>query len=153
MPPPTTIITRCSDADIKAVMEFDPTISNLAPFRIAANELVTEICASAGVYSSTRLKSIETWLAAHFLAVRDPRYQSESIGAASATIQSGQMGMNLSLTTYGQQALLMDTQGGLARLNTHISQGKRAKAGILHLGSKRELERWSTFPWRFLGGF
>lgn len=142
---------RIQPGAVKKIMEFDPYIEDLAPFIAVAEELVTEICAPAG-YTSDRLCLIETWLAAHFVAIRDPRYLSEQIGAANATIQSGQMGMNLSLTTYGQQAMLMDTKGGLAWLDKHISQGKRAKAGIVHLGN-RSNRRWLDYPWRFFGGF
>lgn len=120
---------RIDADDIAAVLDFDTSIDNLDPFIAAAEELVTEICASTGVYSGDRLAIIETWLAAHFVAIRDPRYSSETMGAASATFQT-QVGLNLGLTPYGQQAMLLDTLGGLAKLNFHTSQGKRGKVGI-----------------------
>ena len=145
--PPNTIQTRAQPADVVALCDFDPSITNLRPFIITANQLVTEICASTGKYSAERLKLIEAWLACHFLAVRDPRYQSETIGAASATIQGGTMGMNLGLTPYGQQAMLLDTAGGLAWLDQHISRGKRQTAGITYLGTCKRA--WVDYPWRF----
>lgn len=129
-------------------MDFDPVIETLDPFIDAANELVTEVCAATGAYTAARLALIETWLAAHFVAVRDPRYMSENMGGASASYQA-QIGMNLSLTTYGQQAMLMDTQGGLAYLDKHVSQGKRGRVGIVYLG--KDKAQWTDFPWRFLG--
>jgi hypothetical protein len=139
---------RCSPDDVQAIIDYDPAIENLDPFIEAANELVTEICAPAvNGYSATRLKQIETWLAAHFLAVRDPRYASESMGQASASVQ-GQVGMNLSLTTYGQQAMLLDTKGGLARLDVHVAKGQRATVSITWLGND-DLSRPTGRDWLY----
>lgn len=133
--------------DVINILDFDPSITNLDPFIAAAEELVTEICVPAA-YSVNRLAIIEAWLAAHFVAIRDPRYQSEGIGAANASyLQQG--GLNLSQTPYGQQALILDTKGGLAKLDKHISQGKRAVAGIVHLGCNFRNLRWTNYPWRF----
>jgi len=139
--------TRASPSDVTAIIDFDPSITNLQPFIDAANELVTELCAMVSTYTDARLKMIETWLAAHFLAVRDPRYASESMGAASASYQASP-GPNLSLTPYGQQAMLLDTNGSLAWIDKHISQGKRAKVSISYLGTDKK--SWYAFPWRYL---
>lgn len=141
---------RITAADVESVINFDSSIEDLSPFIEAAEELVTEICAPVG-YSSDRLAIIEKWLAAHFLAIRDPRYQAETMGQASATY-STQVGLNMGLTPYGQQAQLLDTMGGLARLDKHISQGKRAQAGIVHLGSK-SYGAYLSYPWRFFRFF
>lgn len=126
---------RITGEDITAIMDFAPSIRDLSPFIAAAEELVNELCVPAA-YTSQRLVIIETWLAAHFVAIRDPRYQSESNMGASASVQ-GQVGMNLALTTYGQQAMLLDTKGGLAYLDKHVTQGKRPHVGITYLGTCR----------------
>jgi hypothetical protein len=136
---------RTTDEEIRKILNFDTSIEDLDPFIEAANELVTEICEPEG-YSDTRLRQIELWLSAHFIAIRDPRYQSEGFGGASGTYQ-GQTAMNLSATTYGQQAMLLDTAGGLARLDKHIMQGKRGTIGITYLGT--EPDRSTAYPWRF----
>lgn len=136
---------RITPNDIRAILNFDPSIEDLTPFIAAAEELVTELCAPAG-YDATRLPIIEVWLAAHFVAIRDPRYQEEHIGAAGVSYQA-QVGLNLGLTPYGQQAMLLDTKGGLAWIDKHISQGKRAKAGITYLGT--DFKRFYAYPWRF----
>lgn len=137
-------MSRATPEDVKAVIDFDPSIEDLQPFIDAANELVTEVCAVAGV-STNRLKIIETWLSAHFIAIRDPRYTSRSLGDASHAFQS-QVGLNLGLTPYGQQAMLLDTKGGLAWLDKHISQGKRARVQVTYLGTDK-----SNYPYRFYG--
>lgn len=133
--------------DVEAIIDFDPIISDITPFIAAADELVQEICVPVNYPSPTRLFEIERWLAAHFLAIRDPRYQSETMGRASGSYVTGQPGMNLSATPYGQQVLLLDTAGGLARLDAHISRGKRATVGITHLGSCKA--QMSDDAWRF----
>lgn len=152
---------RITAAQVQAILDFDPSITNLTPFIAAAEQLVDRVCANSPggqetgspsfvgnpvVYSAQELATIETWLAAHFVAIRDPLYASTSMGPASkSVIRSG--GMNLAQTPYGQQAMLLDMNGGLAWLDKHISQGRRARAGIVHLGHRRD--RWLYFPWRF----
>lgn len=139
------VVFRIDAQDVKDILDFDPSIQNLLPFIAAAEEMVNNLCLKSG-YSSNLLCIIETWLAAHFVAIRDPRYQSEGIGAANASyIASG--GMNLSQTPYGQQALTLDWKGNLAWIDKHISQGKRAVAGITYLGVDKR--RWASYPWRF----
>lgn len=136
---------RITQADVEAIIDFDPSIADFTPFIAAAEELVTELCVPAG-YTPTRLAIIETWLAAHFLAIRDPRYISESIGQAS--ISTGMtLAQNLALTPYGQQSQLLDTNGSLAWIDKHISQGKRAKVSLSYLGTK--CPTGPGFQWRF----
>lgn len=137
---------RTTPADVKGIIDFDPSVQNLSPFIEAANQLVTEICAPAG-YNADRLRIIETWLAAHFVAIRDPRYVAENMGAAGASYQQ-KVGFNLQLTSYGQQVMVLDTAGGLANLNNSIAAGIRPKIGITWLGST-PLERRVRFPWLF----
>lgn len=139
---------RATEAKVKGVIDFDPSIDDLLPFIAAANELVTELCAPAG-YTPTRLAIIETWLAAHFLAIRDPRYTSERMGAAGATMAT-QIGLNMALTPYGQNAQVLDTNGSLAWIDKHISQGKRAKVSIMYLGTPRP---YAQRQWRFYAFF
>jgi hypothetical protein len=144
--------TRATPADVTAIIDFDPSISNLQPFIDAAEELVNEVCApAANGYSAARLKIIEIWLAAHFLAIRDPRYSAEGMGGANASYITGQAGLNLSATPYGQQCRILDTKGGLAWLDVHISQGKRARAGITWLGTEQSSR--TNFPYRYLSIF
>lgn len=149
------VVFRITPEDVEEIIDFDPSITDLWPFIAAAEELVTEICASTAniapgrtpvVYTANRLAIIETWLAAHFLAIRDPRYQSETISKASVSFQN-QVGFNLRLTPYGQQAAMLDTNGGLSWLDQHISQGKRSRVGITWLGTRRDSRL--TYQWRF----
>lgn len=105
---------------VRKVIEVDDTIS-LLPYLDAAAELVAGYCEGKG-YTATRLEMIETWLAAHFYAVRDPRTQSEGVATLQTTYQ-GRTGMYFDSSTYGQHALLLDTAGGLAALQASIKEG------------------------------
>jgi hypothetical protein len=94
------ISTSLSDASIKACIT-------------AANILVDEKISGLG---EDQLKEIERWLAAHFVAVQDPKVVSEKIGSASATYEATKLGEMLRATSYGQQAILLDTTGTLEGL-------------------------------------
>jgi hypothetical protein len=77
-------------------------------------------------YASYRLIVIEKWLAAHFYCVFDPRAQRERVAVLTFEAQS-KVGLCLDVTHYGQQVKLLDTNGGLARLDA------RAKANRVQL--------------------
>ena len=104
---------RIDDGEVREIMDVDTDISDLTPFITAANLIVTARLAGQGL-GDTLMKEIERWLAAHFVASRDPLAKTEKIGDASITIQ-GEFGKNLESTAYGQRALLLDTTGALAK--------------------------------------
>lgn len=122
---------RATLALVQGVIEVDddliPDEAAMLPFITLANELVTEVCTgTAGptvAYSTERLELIETWLAAHFYTNLDPRAVSESAGV-SASYQS-RVDLGFDTSHYGQTAMRMDTNGGLARLNQEAKNGKR----------------------------
>lgn len=126
---------RTTPDAVKSIIDFDPSIDDITPFINTANSLVTEQCALITTYDDVRLELIERWLSAHFIAVRDPRYVAENIGAAGGSYQQGQIGANLAATTYGQQVLLLDSAGGLARISEHVAKGKRGTVGVKYVGN------------------
>lgn len=132
---------RTTDILVKGVIEVDVDIP-LTPFIEVSNELVTEVCVpftngdGSAYYSATRLELIERWLAAHFYAIRDPRLSHESAGSVSASYQN-RVDLGLDQTTYGQQAKLLDTKGGLASLDISTKKGRRT-IGVYWLGSTDE---------------
>ena len=98
-----------------------------------ANVIVTrvEACAVAkGVtLTAAELELVERWLSAHFYAVQDKPYASNSTNKASASYH-GQTGMYLEATLYGQMATRIDWSGCLAAIAT----GQRAVASADWLG-------------------
>jgi hypothetical protein len=133
------MVTRASAGEVLGVLSFTPTKEDLQPFLDAANELVTELC--GGLYAADRLKNIEIFLAAHFVAVGDRNYYAGMVTMESLGEQNTQYATpkpaDFSMTAYGQQALLLDTKGGLAYIAFHVAKGKRAKVGVVHLGTSR----------------
>ena len=133
---------------------------NLEPFIAAANQLTT-FCANQPIsptapqqtaYSDYQLQMLETWLAAHFTAMMEPSFRktSENMGGASQSLMAAP-GMNLSMTPFGQQALLIDLNGNLAYLDKHISQGHRSVPTIYYLGTNHNnLYGYGGQPWRFM---
>lgn len=124
-------MARTTKAYIATIIELDvsivPNDAAMEPFITVANELVTEVCTGdsgpATAYTDARLELIERWLAAHFYAIRDPRVANESAGGVSASYES-RVDLGLNLTRYGQMAMMLDTNGGLAKLDVDIKKGK-----------------------------
>ena len=99
---------RTTESEVKAIIDTELDEDAIAPFLRTANLLVSDVLADEG-YTAQRLADIELWLAAHFVAIRDPRIMSQGLGDANATYAGGgQFGQGLAFTVYGQQVLLLD---------------------------------------------
>lgn len=126
----------------EAALGLDVTL-DLTPFIDAANELVTEVCASAtnedgsDYYTSTRLEMIETWLAAHFYCILAPQAKFEGVGPVQESFDS-KVDLGLDVTKYGQQAKRLDTFGGLAALDAEMKKGGKIRMRARWLGKTHE---------------
>ena len=107
-------MARATEAEVKEIIDTELTDEQVTPFLRAANLLVTEVLSDEG-YGTSLLAEIERWLAAHFVAIRDPRISKEKIGDADATYQ-GKTGLGLNHTSYGQQVMILDVHGKLAEI-------------------------------------
>ena len=105
--------TRVDGDEVKEIIETELTALQIVPFITAANLIVTDQL--TGEHSAALLVEIERWLAAHFVAIRDPRAKAEKTDDASATYY-GKDGLGLNHTPYGQQVKILDTTGILASL-------------------------------------
>lgn len=129
---------RTDATKVASIIELDEDI-DVMPFIEAANELVTEVCPAASDvgdeagYTDTRLELIERWLAAHFYAIRDPRMTNVAPTGLSVGYQ-GRTDMGFNHTSYGQQALRLDTKGGLAAIEAKAKRGG-GKVGMYWLGT------------------
>ena len=131
---------RTTDVLVGGIIEVDAAI-DIDPFIETANVLVTDLCATAVdedgvlVYSSVRLELIERWLSAHFYATRDPRAVYEKAGPVAQENQS-KVGLGFNNSHYGQMAMRLDTEGGLARLDYSVGKGGLPRAGVTWLGTE-----------------
>jgi hypothetical protein len=105
---------RNTDVDIRAIISTDLTDEQITPFIITANALVDEILLSEG-FGDTLLKQIECWLAAHFVAIRDPRAERQKVGDVDVKYY-GKSGLGLDATPYGQQVKVLDYSGKMSSL-------------------------------------
>lgn len=97
-------------------------VEDVSPFIDNAHLIVCEDLAAGG-FSEDRLRLIELYLAAHLAALTYPVTASESVTKVRETYQY-KVGLGLSFTKYGQQALL---------LSNNMLGGQRI--GIKWLGS------------------
>lgn len=105
---------RSSVADVRAIIDTALEDRDIMSFLSTANALVDEVVTNEG-YSDVLLQKIETWLAAHFVAIRDPRIAREKVGEATVEYH-GKTDMGLRHTPYGQQVLMLDHHGKFAEI-------------------------------------
>jgi len=113
-------MARVTALEVKDILDTDLSDSVVEAFISDASNLIDELFEDETGVSDELLASIEKWVAAHFVAIRDQRPKSEKVGDASITYH-GTSGKGLEFTPYGQQALLLDTTGRLKSIG-----GKRA---------------------------
>ena len=100
---------------------------DIEAFITASNSLVTGVLGGQGL-GTVRLKEIERWLAAHFLAHAGTdktvgQVVEEQIGDTRRRFSDGQAAFGkLDSTRYGKMALLLDTSGRLAGLGRTRAQ-------------------------------
>lgn len=111
--------TRVDSADVKEII--DTELDDVSMFITTANILVTKLLGDSDL-ENDHLAEIEKYLAAHFVAIRDPSAQrivSEKIGDAEVRYQAGSMTYSNSMkdasglneTSYGKQVIIIDTTG------------------------------------------
>jgi hypothetical protein len=142
---------RTTGVAVAGIIETDPTLvftdfSGLNPFIDVANELVTECCTPwngttgnkqmrpSQAYTPARLELIERWLTAHFYCTLDPRVQMEAAGSVRQSFQKF-VGTGFEGSQYGQNAMRIDTLGGLAAKNNKPQFMRDLPIGIFSLGS------------------
>jgi hypothetical protein len=125
---------RVTATQVAEIVEVDPTIVPFDPFITTANSLIDEVCLDSG-YSESYLTTIELWLAAHFYAIRDNRVAEEKAGPVAQSYQF-KVGLNFNVTIYGQQALVLDYAGNLAKLQDQATTGDiTIGAGVFWAGT------------------
>ena len=123
---------RTTSAAVELIIETEVSIS-LTSFIEAANYLVTKCCTSTN-YTAADLELIERWLAAHCYTIRDMRAESEKAGPVSEKLQSA-VDLGFDTSHYGQMAMRLDIEGGLAALNERIKEGQMKTVSITYLGT------------------
>lgn len=130
-------MARTTSGAVLAIIEEDTAVST-APSIETANNMVTRICDTAdSEYDDATLELIERWLSAHFYAIAKKISASEKAGSVGESFQY-KLGLNLNVTMWGQQALAIDTEGGLAAASKAAETGGRVRPGVTWLGKPPE---------------
>jgi hypothetical protein len=109
---------RTTATEVRVVINTDLLDADVTSFIDIANELVTAELGTSGL-SATRLEHIELFLSAHFVAIRDKdegRVVREYVSDEARIDYIDNFGRALEGTSYGQQALILDTTGTLSNL-------------------------------------
>lgn len=123
---------------VGGIIELDEDI-DLEPFMDAAHYFIEKVVTHES-YTVADKTMIETWLAAHLYAVRDPRSFKEYAGDVGVTYQS-KVDLGFDVTQYGQQAMRMDIHGGLARLNKQaMDPATVQRIQVLYIGNSRLID-------------
>lgn len=118
-------MARTTPELVKGILEVENDDLDLQPFIDDADELVTDVCTNSG-YSDSKLERIARWLAAHFVCQYERRVVSEQIETV-LTRYEGKVDLGLADTQYGQQAMIFDTAGNLAKLNAALLDPTKTK--------------------------
>jgi hypothetical protein len=114
---------RVSIDEVKNVIATALGDSDIGALIITANAIVDGRLLDKEL-TEAMLKQIEQYVAAHLIALRDPREKSVSSDGVSVSYDTGKAGEGLSATTWGQMAIMLDTSGTLAE------QGMGAKPRV-----------------------
>jgi len=105
---------RTTDTAVKAIID---TGRDTTPFIATASRQVDRYTMLSGLSDATDgplLTDMETYWAAHLVAITEPRSTRRRLGETSIDYQQGQLAMGLKSTFYGQTVLDLDPTGQLA---------------------------------------
>lgn len=106
---------RVTATEVRQIIDLVDTIDDtqVDVFINQANLFVTSTFSGDTTTSDDTLKEIERNIAAHFLCALDPQVKEKAVNKARDSY-TGQFKMRLESTSYGQNAMLLDTTGNLA---------------------------------------
>ena len=106
---------RTNEVEVRAVIDSDLSI-DVSFYMNSASIVVDRIVRKATRLGITipddELKLIETYLSAHFYALKELQYSEKATGRARGVYQ-GQTGMGFNSTLWGQMAVELDPTGEL----------------------------------------
>lgn len=131
-------MARVTATEVKDIFDTTLTDTIVDIHILSANILVDKLLVDIAVpiiTDATHLKEIERWLSAHFAAIQDPRAKTEKADVVGQTIES-KVDLNLNVTRYGQQVLILDTSGAFADLQEDALTGGGINASMTAVRSR-----------------
>jgi hypothetical protein len=139
--PRTTPILVAGLIDVASGFDLSPCIAT-------ANEIVTEVCGSSGYsdgYIGSRMELIERWLAAHFYTIFDNQLATARAGTVAVSYQH-KVDYGYRNSMYGQQAMLLDTKGNLAKQENTVNVQRKIVLGLVWIGSCNKIPPIYGYP-------
>lgn len=125
-----------TSAAVAKIIDYDTTlIPSLTPFIDDAADLVNEVIGTS--LSDTMKEKVERYLAAHFIAITDPRIKAEQVKTLRNEYQV-KLSDGLGITHYGTLAMTMDTSGKLSAWNQNVINGSLQTPSVTFLGTDLE---------------
>lgn len=116
-------MSRVTTEEVKRIITTAVDDSDILTCIDVGSNLVDDLLVGKGL-STARLKDIELFLAAHYVAIKDPDagmlVEQEIDGTRSK--YGGDLGMALAATRYGQQAMALDITGELTSVGKTRAQ-------------------------------
>jgi energy-converting hydrogenase Eha subunit H len=114
-------MARTTLAAVNKIIQYDSTNVPDPQLMIdSASLMVTNVIGSALDASTAEL--VERYLAAHLIAISDPRIQSEQVKTIQASYQV-RLSDGLGITHFGSTAMMLDSSGKLAVWNNKVVKG------------------------------
>lgn len=127
-------MARTTLAKVQKIIQYDTTNVPDPQQQIDdASLMVTTVIGTA--LSDAQAEMVERYLAAHLIAVADPRIQSEQVRAIQASYQY-RLSDGLGITHYGSTAMTLDTSGKLARWNKGVLSGATGSFDLMWGGKE-----------------
>ena len=111
---------RVTSAEVAKIIDTDSSTDIDAFIGIATLIVDEELDNTAVGHTVARLKDIERYLTAHFIAFSNREHEAQEVRLGAAGVSRRfdfKKDMGLNNTTYGQTALFLDTSGVLATLD------------------------------------
>ena len=120
-------MARTTEDRVNLLIQYDLTIiTDIQSFIDDASMLVDNIVAIAPLPSTALLEIVERYLAAHFIAIADPRVDTEKVKSLQTKYQY-LLDKGFAITHWGTTAMMVDTTGRLAAFNNRLLDGNGPK--------------------------
>lgn len=111
---------------------------DLTPFIATGNMLTTAICGNYNPpytdgFVGSQMELIERWLSGHFYTIYDNQLAAAKAGSVNVVYQT-KIDFGLMNSMQGQQAMMLDTGGGLASWNNLAKTKRTIKISAAWLG-------------------
>jgi hypothetical protein len=134
MPAPTP---RTTPALVAGIIDIQAGF-DVSPFIATANQIVSNVCGGSGYsdgYVGSLMELIERWISAHLYTIFDNQLSMAKAGTVAVGYQY-KVALGLNNSMYGQQAMILDYDLNLAKLENSAQVVRKINIGVFWMGKK-----------------